>query len=142
MNIDKKLSRQLIPLLVPLLILFNGCQFAQPLLDSTPTNQDLRVTSVQVDPGDYIAFSGVSSLPEDTCLEGMLFQDERPLPWWPGDCIRVSNGQWQVKVSLGVEGTPTDLSQEAQYYFLIWQQQDPGVKADPFWFDLTGPPQP
>jgi len=142
MNIDNKLSRQLIPLLVPLLILFSGCQSTPPPLNSTPTIEVLTVTSVQVDPGDYIAFSGESSLPDDTCLQGMLYQDERPLPWWPGDCIRVSNGRWQLRVSLGVDGTPTDLSQETQYNFLIWQQQDPGIKADPFWFDLAGPPQP
>ena len=126
-------------LLIPLLILAAGCQSDEPQPEPTITTGTITIESFQVEPGNYIAITGASDLPNRTCLETMLYENDESLPWWPTDCVRVSNSKWQVNISLGSGDIPTELSQEAQYSFEVWYQDDPTVKADPFWFDLAGP---
>ena len=129
-------------LLIPLLILVAGCQSEAAAPETPIATGTITIDSFQVEPGNYIAVTGASDLPNRTCLETMLYENDEPLPWWPTDCVRVSNSKWQVNISLGSGDNPSELSQEAQYSFEVWYQDNPAVKADPLWFDLAGPPPP
>ena len=142
MSIKLRFSSLSYLLFIPLLILAAGCQSDEPQPEPTKATGTITIDSFQVEPGNYIAITGTTDLPDRTCVETMLYENDEPLPWWPADCVRVSNGTWQVNISLGSGDIPSELSQEAQYSFEVWYQDNPTVKADPFWFDLTGPPPP
>lgn len=123
---------------MPLLILVASCQSGQPQPDNPITTGTITIDSFQVIPASHITITGVSDLPNRTCLESQFYENDESLPWWPtSDCIRISNGTWQVNISLGKGNVPTELSQEAQYLFEIWMKDNPAIIADPFMFDFT-----
>jgi hypothetical protein len=132
------ITRLSILLLIPLLILAAGCQSQEPQPDNPITTGTITIDSFQVIPNSHITITGVSDLPNRTCLQSQFYENDEPLPWWPAsDCIRISNGTWQVNISLGKGDVPPELSQEAQYSFEIWMQNNPAIKADPFMFDFS-----
>jgi hypothetical protein len=139
MSIEYTVTRRVLLLLIPLLILAAGCQPEATAPETPITTGDITIESIQVEPGNHIVITGSTDLPNRTCLETMLYENDEPLPWWPTDCMRVSNGKWQVNISLGSGDIPSALSQEAQYLLEVWYQEIPSVKADPFLFDLAGP---
>jgi len=79
-------------------------------------------------------FSGTTEFYNGT-LRTQLYQDEKPLDWWPADQdIEVNGYFWEIKVS-----TPEELPVESLYVLKIWNKDDPslyGVHG----FDLKGPP--
>jgi hypothetical protein len=142
MAIKINLTTLSILLLIPLLILAAGCQSQTSPPETPITAGTITIESLQVEPGNHIVITGATDLPDRTCLETMLYENDEPLPWWPSDCMRVSNGKWQVNISLGSGEVPAELSQEDQYSLEVWYQDNPTVKAEPFYFDLAGPPPP
>jgi hypothetical protein len=132
------ITRLSILLLIPPLILAAGCLSQEPQPDNPITTGIITIDSFQVIPNSHITITGVSDLPNRTCLQSQFYENDEPLPWWPAsDCIRVSNGTWQVNISLGKGDVPSELSQEAQYSFEIWMQDNPTIKADQFIFDFS-----
>jgi hypothetical protein len=110
-----------------------------------PQDQQGLITteSVQVAPGSHIEFEGRSNLPDGTCLHTQLSADGAPVAWWPVEtCVEVEGGNWQVRVQLGESGVPQHMSREKQYVLHVWERDSPSVEAEPFWFDLSGPPDP
>lgn len=86
----------------------------------------------------YIRFHGTASFPDGTVLLSQLYEDQKPLPWWPVDqSIVVKNGTWEIKVPLGAHGAPRDLLSGPFYHFIVYR---PLIKAG-LGFDLVGPPQ-
>jgi hypothetical protein len=103
----------------------------------------ITTESVQVAPGSHIEFAGRSTLPDGTCLHAQLSADGMPVAWWPAEtCVEVEAGNWQVRVQLGENGVPQEMSREKQYVLHVWERDNPSVEAEPFWFDLSGPPEP
>ena len=140
MDIQNNITRLSFLLLNPLLILAAGGQSEAAEPETPITTGTITIDSFQVIPGSHITITGVTDLPNRTCLQSQFYENDEPLPWWPGsDCIRISNGTWQVNVSLGKGDVPDELSQEAQYAFEIWMQDNPAIKADPFMFDFSTP---
>ena len=138
MSIKYNIPRLSFLLLIPLLILAAGCQSDEPQPEPTITTGTITIESFQVIPGSHITITGVSDLPNRICLESQFYENDEPVPWWPAtDCIRISNGTWQVNISLGKGDVPDELSQDANYSFEIWMQDNPAIKADPFMFDFS-----
>jgi inhibitor of cysteine peptidase len=135
-------------LLLPLLLVACGLPGAGP--DEVPTGSPtpgepgtIATTGVQVKRGSFIAFEGLSSLPDGTVLQTELSADGTPVAWWPeGASARVAHGQWQVRVVLGEGGAPEALSEEKAYVLRVWERGHPAVEALPFPFDVAGPPAP
>ena len=132
------ITRLTIILLLLLLILVASCQ-SEPAAPETPiTTGTITIDSFQVIPGSHITITGVTDLPNRTCLGTQFYENDEALPWWPAsDCIRVSNGTWQINITLGKGDIQPELSKEAQYSFEIWVQDNPAIKDDPFMFDFT-----
>jgi hypothetical protein len=110
----------------------------------TPQEPRRRITvySARVVPGSHIEFKGQSTLSNNTCLQTQLLADDAPLAWWPKEtCVLVKNGAWQVSVNFGEKGVPQELSRGKQYILHVWERSNPWVEAEPFWFDLSGPPE-
>jgi hypothetical protein len=101
------------------------------------------VENVEVVPLGHIEFDGQTTLPDGACLLTQLSADETPETWWPADaCAVIESGQWHITVPLGNNQAPQELSTEKQYVLQVWERGDSSVKAEPFWFDLSGPPEP
>jgi hypothetical protein len=99
------------------------------------------IESVQVVPLSHIEFEGQSTLPDGACLLTQLSADGTPETWWSADaCAVVEGGQWHIRVQLGNNGVPQELSREKQYVLRAWERGNPLIEAEPFWFDLSGPP--
>jgi len=68
-------------------------------------------------------------------LRTQLYQDEKPLDWWPADQDIKANGYiWEITVSM-----PEELPVESYYILKIWVKDNPslyGVHG----FDEKGPP--
>ena len=89
-----------------------------------------------------IAFSGLCTLPDGTCLHTQLFADGEPVAWWPAEtCVPIQGGAWEVQVPLPEADVPEALDPAAEWMVRVWQRDDPSVEAV-FWFDLVGPPAP
>jgi hypothetical protein len=117
---------------------------APPTL-GTPRGQQGTITieGVEVVPGGHIAFEGRSTLRDGTRLHTELSADDAPVTWWPEETpVEVEAGHWQFSVPLGEDGVPHELSVEKQYVLRVWDRGDPAVEAQPFPFDLAGPPMP
>jgi hypothetical protein len=120
------------------LLLLTACR-AQAITQA-PLNA-IVIESARVVPLGHIEFEGRSTLPDGTCLLTELSADGMPETWWPADaCAVIESGQWQIRVLLGNNGVPQELSGEKQYILRVWKRGNPSVKAEPFWFDLSGPP--
>lgn len=123
----------------------SGC--ANVALSPTGTSAPSRggsitIESVHVAPGDRIVFAGRSTLPGGMCLQTQLYADGDPEVWWPVDtCVAVQNGAWRIVVPLGEGEAPGELDPTVEYTLHAWQQDDPSVEAEVFWFDLAGPPE-
>jgi hypothetical protein len=129
-----------VAVLPAMLLLLAACGMA-----GTPQDQKGTITteSVQVTPGSHIEFAGRSTLPDGTCLHTQLSADGTPVTWWPAEtCVEVEGGNWQVRVQLGENGAPQGMSRGNQYVLRVWERDNPSVEAEPFWFDLSGPPEP
>ena len=103
---------------------------------------EIDVTHVTSGPS-FVSFSGPAGLPDGTVLLSALYEDDRLLPWWPSNQpIKVENGKWEVKVLLGVNGTPYNaLRSGPLYVFVVWRKDNPASLAGQQ-FDLVGPPPP
>jgi hypothetical protein len=98
---------------------------------------------VHTEDNNTITFSGWSALANGTCLESQLYEGVQPLDAWPtGLCIPVESGLWHVIATLHDDESVPALDPGQEYSFYIWQQGNPDNAAQPFWFDLTGPPAP
>ena len=85
----------------------------------------------------YVRFHGTASFPDGTILLSQLYEDQKPLHWWPvAQPIIVENGTWAIKVLLGTRGAPSDLLSGPFYHFIVYR---PLIKAG-LGFDLVGPP--
>ncbi len=103
----------------------------------------VNITSVTVERGEQINFSGRTSVPEGECLYSQLYQNETLVEWWPaGKCFPVTGMDWTISVSLGEEGVPEDLDRHAEYTLKVWWPGEPEVASNFFTFDLSSPPQP
>jgi hypothetical protein len=109
----------------------------------TPFKGQISIDSVEVDPKSFIRAGGMSALPDGACILTQLLQEYQPVPWWPVDtCANVQMGRWDIQVILRQSGYPEQLDPNAAYNLLAWYRQDPEIEADPFPFDLQGPPTP
>ena len=100
---------------------------------------EIRVYKAQVSK-DWISFWGTSNLSDGTKLQTQLFEDEKPLDWWPVDkYVKVHDGQWQILVPLGENGAPEKLLIGPSYLLKAWDSENPSIEAN-FLFDLVGPP--
>jgi len=103
----------------------------------------IMTKSVQVVPGTHVTFEGQSSLPDGKRLQTQLSADEAPVTWWPAEATaEVEAGQWQIRVPLGEEDAPQTLSEDELYVLHVWEQGNRAIKAQPFVFDVSGPPAP
>ena len=99
------------------------------------------IESVRVVPLSHIEFEGRTNLSDGTCLLTQLSINDTPESWWPSaECVDIENGQWQIRVPLGKNGVPQELSREKQYLLRVWERGNPTIESEPFWFDLSGPP--
>lgn len=90
--------------------------------------------------GELIEFSGISTLPDGTCLQTQLYVGDEPLSWWPTEKpVHVQDGKWEITVPLGKDGAPKYLSMSTYYSFKVWEKDNPAVVAVSG-FDLTAPP--
>jgi hypothetical protein len=122
------------------LLLSTACR-AQVTTQEPPDR--IVVESVQVVPLSHIEFEGQTTLLDGACLLTQLSADDAPETWWPADvCAVVESGQWHIRVQLGNNEAPQELSREKQYALRVWERGNPSVEAEPFWFDLSGPPEP
>ena len=120
------------------LLLLTACH-AQPTTQEQPGM--IEVESVQVVPLSHIEFDGQSTLPDGACLVSQLDADGMPETWWPADaCAVIERRQWHIRVQLGNHEVPQELSMEKQYVLRVWERGNPSIEAEPFWFDLSGPP--
>jgi hypothetical protein len=79
-------------------------------------------------------FEGTTELYNAT-LQTQLYQDEKPLDWWPAHQDIKANGYlWEVTVTLAKE-----LPVESSYVLKIWDKDNPSLYGI-FIFDLKGPP--
>jgi TolB protein len=100
---------------------------------------DVAIISVRVSE-QTIRVMGTSTLAEGTCLQTELLSNDSTESWWPSsDCADVQDGEWQVSVALGQDGSPDGLDESVLYTVRAWQRGDPSVAAV-FPFDLFGPP--
>ena len=112
-------------------------------VSSTPASQnEMTVVGVHVTSSQFINFHGTAAFPDGTVLLSQLYEDDKPLPWWPaGQPIKLNHGQWEIQVLLGVNGAPSELLTGPGYHFNIWQQDNASIIAN-LHFDLVGPPPP
>jgi len=108
----------------------------------TPNNNEVRVftPTARIRVGrsaigrGQAYFSGTTEFYNGT-LRTQLYQDEKPLDWWPADQdIKADGYTWEITVSM-----PEELPIESLYVLKIWNKDDPslyGVHG----FDLMGPP--
>lgn len=90
--------------------------------------------------GEFIEFSGISTLPNGTWFQTQLYVGDEPLSWWPTDkLVQVQSGTWEITVPLGEKGAPKYLSMSTYYSFKVWEKDNPAVVVSSG-FDLTGPP--
>lgn len=123
-----------------MLVLLAACGMPE-----TPQGQQGTITteSVHVVPGSHIEFAGRSNLADGTCLHTQLSTEGTPVTWWPAEtCVEVEGGNWQVRVQLGENEVPQGMSRGKEYVLHVWERDSPSVEAEPFWFDLSGPPEP
>lgn len=142
-----------IPYLILIIVLFTGFLFGcgqegDALLPTSDEVFDLdslwvRVTGVQVRPGETIEFSGEANLPEDNCLNTQLYADDELLSWWPvGKCFPVTGREWQFSVPLGLEGAPEALDADLGYRLEVYWPGAPERVTASFYFDVAPPPSP
>lgn len=123
-------------------LLLSGCG-----TPTTPTETEapgltgtIETTGIQIDQQQVIA-TGWTTLPEGTCIQTQLYADEEPVPWWPtATCADLQASEWQTVVNLDKAGALDALDHSAQYVLHAWSSTDPNIKAEPFYFDLIGPP--
>ena len=124
-------------------MLISGCgsTAAHPATDQPPNLTDtVRTTGVQIDRRQLV-FSGRTTLPDGACIQTQLYADEEPAQWWPSEtCADLRAGEWQIAAPLGKAGAPDKLDESTQYALHAWASADPTIKAEPFYFDLAGPP--
>jgi hypothetical protein len=112
-------------------------------LPATPTQniQLISIDSVQVTQGTGVYVHGITDLPDGECIQTNLLADNQPESWWPRDvCIQVETGQWEILVSLGRRGAPTQLDDGIQYEIHAWYPKVGQETLISFPFDLSGPP--
>ena len=110
--------------------------------DEAPTQGSITITGVQVDAGKEIVVSGLSTLPDGTCLGTELWAGGELQSWWPGEtCVPVADGLWQMVVPLGEGQAPAALDISLDYMLRAFQRNGPDV-VSVFSFDMTGPPTP
>ena len=137
-----------IPYLILIMVLFtgflSGCgQEGDALLPTSDEVFDLeslwvRVTGVQVRPGETIEFSGEANLPEENCLYTQLYADDELLSWWPvGKCFPVSGQEWQFSVPLAEERAPEELDPGVQYLLKVYWPGAPEEVSASFYFDIS-----
>ena len=110
----------------------------------TPLFSDLiTIRGVHIQDKSDVGLRGESALPDGTCILTQLYEDDRPLDWWPSErCALVKDGRWEIQVRLSEEqGAPEDLSETAMYILRAWQKDDPAIEAQYFPFDLQGLPR-
>lgn len=79
-------------------------------------------------------FEGTTELYNAT-LQTQLYQDEKPLDWWPANQDIKANGYlWEITVTLAKE-----LPVESLYVLKIWVKDNPSLYGIHL-FDLEGPP--
>jgi hypothetical protein len=124
---------------IAVLLLTAACRAQTTMQVST---NSIVVKSVQVVSNSHIEFTGQTTLPDDVCLLTRLSADDSPEAWWPDDvCAVVESSEWHINVQLGNNEVPQDLSKEKQYVLRVWERDNPSLVAEPFWFDLSGPPE-
>lgn len=141
----------LLIMLIPLII--GACSDTQPLpatgvptTKSTPASSSsstISISGVNVIEGQRITVRGGTNLSDDNCIHTQLFSEDDSLLRWPADsCIRPTSGAWETTMPLGQGGAPDQLDPQVEYVLRAWQQNDPSVVSEPFWFDIAGPPEP
>jgi len=125
---------------------FNGCHNKPTTLPPTnapPTLYDgttfftptakIQVTSMVIGRGQA-HFEGTTELYNAT-LETQLYQDGKPLDWWPATQDIKANGYiWEITVTF-----TEDLPVEYNYLLKIWYKDNPSLYGG-YTFDLRGPP--
>lgn len=98
---------------------------------SLPSSQDtITVTGVHVSVSKSVYFHGSAALPDGTILLSQLYEDNKPLPWWPaGQPITVEGGKWEISVPLGTNGAPSDLPPDPGYHFTVWSRDNALIKG-------------
>lgn len=100
---------------------------------------EIDVTHVGSGP-TFVSFSGPAGLPDGTILLSALYEDGKLFPGWPtNQPIIVENSTWEVKVTLGIKGSPPTLRSGPSYLFIVWRKDNPESLAGQS-FDLIGPP--
>ncbi|MBN2391200.1 MAG: hypothetical protein JXR84_10770 [Anaerolineae bacterium] len=87
-----------------------------------------------------IQFSGTSTLPNRACIETQLYENDEAVGWWPAICANLHGGLWEMRVFLDTPLRVVD--PEATYTLKAWLRNMPTIAADPFVFDMAGPPTP
>jgi hypothetical protein len=111
-----------------------------PHTPSIGNGKEIQVRSVRVESGRAISVSGLSTLPEDTCIHTQLHADGTPVDWWPNNrCATIADESWELTVALGQAGAPEGLDPGVEYVVHAWQEGAPAVETR-FPFDLAAPP--
>jgi hypothetical protein len=116
-----------------------------PALSATASpapSADLSITGVSVrgNGAQQIVIDGHGQLPGGTCVLTQFSADEMPQAWWPSEqCAEITDGEWRIQVTVD-ENAPHRLVDDIQYSLIAWMRDDPSIRSEVFWFDLTGPP--
>lgn len=121
-----------ISLIVTLAALLSACAGPAPV----PAATQLTVDDLQAGAG-RLAFSGSTSLPDQTCLLTQVLIEGAVAPDWPVDCVFPVNGRWRLEVAVGLRGQPPQPRSGADWAFVIWTRDLPGLAAR-----RSGPPGP
>jgi len=114
--------------------------FTRYLLDTHhPVQTQLIIGTIHIEPS-RIAFSGGEYLDEGMVLHSQLYEEDKPLTWWPADeDIIVQNGKWNISVALGKNSEVKTLFFGPMYYLKIWQEDNPANFRETG-FSLGDPP--
>jgi hypothetical protein len=87
---------------------------------------------------DSIYIHGRSTLADYSILRTQLYEDGKPLDWWPaGQDVSVHGGSWLIYIPLGKNGAPNILA-KGIYTFEAWERDNPSNLVGFAYIDLTG----
>lgn len=123
---------------VKLLLLLYAVIILLPCCTPESVDGEIRITEVNVTSSE-MEFFGNTTLPANTCIETLLYQDNEAVSWWPARCVDIQDSQWTLRVYLD---TPfRSINTSSIYTLKAWYRKEPAILAPPFTFDVQGPPQ-
>jgi hypothetical protein len=144
--LDHKLGKRRTRIAIGIVLLMGALSLSGCGSESPETPQasgltgSLQTTGVQASQ-QQISFTGSTTLPDGACIQTQLTIDGEPASWWPSETCAVRQGsEWQIAVAFNEVNTPDTLDHSAQYMLHAWASADPTNQAEPFYFDLIGPP--